>query len=94
MIIFAEIFVAGNQSIGQTKIDFYCALWMAAFELGVIEALYFITETWMGRVIASGSVTVRGCFYFNCKLDLQALQGNLNGFVYHDNVYNVHVVLH
>ena len=67
---------------------------MAAFELGVIEALYFMTGTWMGKVIASGSVTVRGCFYFNCKLDLQALQGNLNGFVYHDNVYNVHVVPH
>ena len=94
MIIFAEIFVAGNQSIGQTKIDFYCAPWMAAFELGVIEALYFMTGTWMGKVIASGSVTVRGCFYSHCKLDLQALQGNLNGFVYHDNVHNVHVVPH
>jgi hypothetical protein len=94
VIIFAKIFVAGNQSLGQTTIYFYCAPWMAVFELGVIEALYFMTGTWMGRVIASDSVTVRECFYFNCKLDLQALQGNLNGFAYHNNLLNVHVVPH
>jgi hypothetical protein len=53
-----------------------------------------MTGTWMGRVIASDSVTVHGCFYFNCKLDLQALQCNLNGFAYHNNLLNVHVVPH
>jgi hypothetical protein len=38
------IFVTGNESIGQTKVDFYCVPWMAAFESAGIETLYFMTE--------------------------------------------------
>jgi len=38
------IFVIGNESIGQTKVDLYCDKWMVAFESGGIETLHFMTE--------------------------------------------------
>ena len=34
--ISVAIFAIGNESIGQMKVDFYCALWMAAFDSGGI----------------------------------------------------------
>jgi hypothetical protein len=38
-------FVIGNESIGQTKVDFYCALGMAVFKSGGIETLHFMMGT-------------------------------------------------
>ena len=45
MNISGGIFLTGNESIGQTKVDIYCAPWMAAFESGGIETLHFMTGT-------------------------------------------------
>ena len=42
----------------------------------------------------SGSVTVWGCFSFDCKLDLYVLDGNLTGQKYRDNVLAPRVVPH
>jgi len=39
------IFVIGNESVGQTKVDFYCIPWMAALKSGGIESLHFMTGT-------------------------------------------------
>ena len=41
-----------------------------------------------------GSVTVWGCFPFDCKLDLYVLDGNLTGQKYRDNVLAPRVVPH
>jgi hypothetical protein len=38
------IFVIGNESIVQTKVDFYCAQWRVAFESGGIGTLHFMTN--------------------------------------------------
>ena len=39
-----------------------------------------------------GGVTVCGCFFFDCKLDLYVLDGNLTGQTYRDNVLAPRVV--
>ena len=39
------IIVIGNKSIGQTKVNFYCVPWMAAFGSGGIETLHVMTGT-------------------------------------------------
>ena len=41
-----------------------------------------------------GSVTVWGCFSFDCKLDLYVLDGNLTGQKYRDNVLSPRIVPH
>ena len=45
MTISIGIFVIGNESIGQKKVDFYCTTWMDVFESGGIETLHFMTGT-------------------------------------------------
>ena len=45
VIISAGIFVIRSDSIGQTKVYFYCAPWMVVFESGGLEALHFMTGT-------------------------------------------------
>ena len=45
-------------------------------------------------VFGGGGVTVWGCFFFDCKLDLYVLDGNLTGQKYRDNVLAPRVVPH
>jgi len=45
MAISVGIFVVGNESIGQTKVDFYCSPWMSSFEFCGIETLHFMAVT-------------------------------------------------
>lgn len=85
----------GNESNSQMKVDFYCIPWMAAFESGGIKTLHFMTGMWwVQQYLVVGGVTVWGCFSFTCKLDLHALQYNLNNVTYRENVLNAHVVPH
>jgi hypothetical protein len=51
--ISVELFLIENESIGQTKVDFYCTPWIAAFESGCIETLHFMTGTWWAHILQS-----------------------------------------
>jgi hypothetical protein len=75
------------------KVVFCYALPTAVQGFGANETLQFRTTTfWEQLLFGGGGVTVWGCFSFDCKLDLYALDGNLTGQKYRDNVLAPRIV--
>ena len=82
MTISFGIFVIGNESVGQIKVDFYSTPRMAVTCVQVWRhrnTAFHDRNVTGTTVFSGGGVTVWGCFSFNCKLDLHVLQSNLNG---------------
>ena len=90
MIIWGGLFAHGDGSTGLMKVVFYgrARVWQ---QLNTSFQDNHILGT---TAIGGGGVTVCGCFFFVCKLDLYVLDGNLTGQKYRDNVLAPRVVPH
>jgi hypothetical protein len=93
MIIWGRLFAHGDGSTGLMKVVFCYAIPTVVQGFGANETLHF-RNILCTTALGGGGVTVRGCFSFDCKLDLYVLDGNLTGQKYRDNVLAPRVVPH